>query len=422
MKKVFWVVAIAAGAWGACKKSEKRATAVVTTSAATNISATSAQLGGNITNTGNSPITDAGICWALHNPPTLTDSLIKNQTTTSGTYSVNLVNLSANTIYYFRAYVINGVGTSYGAVDSFTTAKGVPTVTTSAIANNEALSVQCGGAVTNDGGATVTERGLVWATTSNPVKGNSKIGSSSTAATFTDTITGLNLGVTYHIRAYATNSYGTGYGNDVSFVVSSVGTVTDYDGNVYATVTIGTQTWTTTNLKVTHYKNGDPIIDGYTSLNLDTVVTTPAYTFPNGDTSTNAVYGKLYTIGATIDPRGLAPTGWHVSTDKDWYTLEFNQGLTAADTSKNPSDFGDRGTIAGKLLQGGSSGLNLQLAGFYCPGCGGYSNFGTAGVYLTSTIYGTTGLEIMRYFGVSGPGIITRDYNILPGSVRLVKD
>ncbi len=68
--------------------------------------------------------------------------------------------------------------------------------------------------------------------------------------------------VTYYVRAYATNAFGTAYGNEVSFTSSSADAVTDIDGNVYPYIQIGTQTWMTTNLKTTHYTNGDPITDG----------------------------------------------------------------------------------------------------------------------------------------------------------------
>ena len=85
------------------------------------------------------------------------------------------------------------------------------------------------------------------------------------------------------------------------------GTVTDIDGNVYHTVTIGTQCWMVENLKVTHYRNGDPIADHQC-----------AY---NDEESNVAIYGRLYRNSAVNSINGLAPAGWHVPSDAEWSTL-----------------------------------------------------------------------------------------------------
>jgi uncharacterized protein (TIGR02145 family) len=96
--------------------------------------------------------------------------------------------------------------------------------------------------------------------------------------------------------------------------------VTDIDGNSYLPVTICGKTWTKSNLNVTHYRNGDEIpqvTDPTQWANL----TTGAWCYYNNDSSNGAIYGKLYNWYAVNDPRGLAPQGWHVSTDTDWTTL-----------------------------------------------------------------------------------------------------
>ena len=99
-------------------------------------------------------------------------------------------------------------------------------------------------------------------------------------------------------------------------------TVTDADGNVYNTVTIGTQVWMKENLKVTHYSNGDPIpnitdITGWKNL------TTGAYCWYNNDESNyKDTYGALYNWYTIVDGRNVCPTGWHVPTDEEWTTLE----------------------------------------------------------------------------------------------------
>lgn len=97
-------------------------------------------------------------------------------------------------------------------------------------------------------------------------------------------------------------------------------TVTDYDGNVYQTVLIGDQCWMMENLKVTHYRNGDPIphvTDGGTWSGL----TSGAYCEYGNNPAHVATYGRLYNWYAVDDSRNIAPEGWHVPTDAEWQTL-----------------------------------------------------------------------------------------------------
>jgi uncharacterized protein (TIGR02145 family) len=97
-------------------------------------------------------------------------------------------------------------------------------------------------------------------------------------------------------------------------------TVSDYDGNVYTTVTIGNQQWLVENLKVTHFRNGDPIplvtdSAAWTQLN------TGAYCWYNNNIENKATYGALYNWFTTIDERKIAPQGWHVPTEAEWVEL-----------------------------------------------------------------------------------------------------
>jgi uncharacterized protein (TIGR02145 family) len=106
--------------------------------------------------------------------------------------------------------------------------------------------------------------------------------------------------------------------------------VTDIDGNTYLPVTICNQTWTKSNLNVSHYRNGDEIpqvTDPTQWANL----TTGAWCYYNNDPANEAVYGKLYNWYAVNDPRGLAPQGWHIPTNAEWTTLtNCLGGLTVA--------------------------------------------------------------------------------------------
>lgn len=94
---------------------------------------------------------------------------------------------------------------------------GLPTVTTAAVSSVTSSTADGGGNVTGTGGASVTARGVCWATSANPTTANSKTADGTGAGLYTSAVTTLSPGATYHIRAYATNSVGTAYGADVSF-------------------------------------------------------------------------------------------------------------------------------------------------------------------------------------------------------------
>ncbi len=100
------------------------------------------------------------------------------------------------------------------------------------------------------------------------------------------------------------------------------GSLADIDGNVYKTIKIGTQTWMAENLRVTHYRNGDPI-PNVTDTAQWVDLTYGAYCYYNNTQKLDSIatFGGLYNWFAVSDPRGLAPKGWHVPTDEDWKTL-----------------------------------------------------------------------------------------------------
>lgn len=100
------------------------------------------------------------------------------------------------------------------------------------------------------------------------------------------------------------------------------GSVTDIDGNKYATVTIGTQTWMAENLRVTHYRNGDAISNVTDNNTWQKLTNGAQCTYENTNTQdTITKYGRLYNFYTVSDIRSLAPLGWHVATDVDWTTL-----------------------------------------------------------------------------------------------------
>lgn len=172
---------------------------------------------------------------------------------------------------------------------------------------------------------------------------------------------------------------------------SSAQTVTDYDGNAYDTVHIGTQVWLKQNLKVTHYRNGDSI-PNITSNASWSAQTAGAYCNYSNNTSNGTTYGKLYNWFAVNDSRKICPVGWHVPSDAEWNTLEKYLDNTVDTTAS-----GWTGTNAGwKLKETGTSHWATTSAsvtnssGFTAlPGGHRYSaifyNLGNNGYWWTST-------------------------------------
>jgi uncharacterized protein (TIGR02145 family) len=196
----------------------------------------------------------------------------------------------------------------------------VPVLATFPVTYISQTSVSCEGTVTSDGGAAITEQGVCWNTSPNPTITDNKITGSSRSITFSCTVAGLITNTQYYMRAYATSSAGTGYGNEITFRTWNTETVKDFENNVYHTVTIGSQVWMVENLKVTHYRNGTgiPVVlnNGFWES-----LTTGAFCDYNNDPDNAAVYGRLYNWFAVKDNNGLAPAGWHVATDADWTAL-----------------------------------------------------------------------------------------------------
>jgi uncharacterized protein (TIGR02145 family) len=99
------------------------------------------------------------------------------------------------------------------------------------------------------------------------------------------------------------------------------GSVVDYDGNTYDTLRIGTQTWLAQNLRVTHYRNGD-VIPMLADQNQWLGANEGAWCNYNNSSTNSKDNGRLYNYNVIADQRDIAPEGWHVATNKDWYTLQ----------------------------------------------------------------------------------------------------
>jgi uncharacterized protein (TIGR02145 family) len=194
-------------------------------------------------------------------------------------------------------------------------------------------------------------------------------------------------------------------------------TVTDFDGNIYHTVVIGTQVWLAENLNVTHYRNGDALLNANT-VNAWTTHRGGACCDYNDVPGNGSVYGKLYDFAAVSDAKKLCPAGWHVPRNDEWVALRTYLA-------------GDPG---GKLKEAGTThwlspnaGATNETGFWALPG----GDRHTDGVFYDLGIYGTwwsstpsgTGKSI--YWGMNNydTSLAGADYNPAAGfSVRCIMD
>lgn len=199
----------------------------------------------------------------------------------------------------------------------------IPTVTTDLISGITQTSATGGGNVTSGGGITVKARGVCWGNTPAPTTSSNITSDGTGEGAFTSSLTGLSPNTTYFVRAYATNNLGTAYGTEQTFTTQNTGpgpTVTDFDGNLYHTLTIGTQTWLKENLKVTHFNKGEAIPNITDGIEWGSL-TKGAYCDYDKNPANSETYGRLYNWHAAGDSRNPCPEGWHVPSDSEWQTL-----------------------------------------------------------------------------------------------------
>jgi len=154
----------------------------------------------------------------------------------------------------------------------------------------------------------------------------------------------------------------------------------EIDGNMYRSVSIGKQIWSTGNLNVSHYRNGD-IIPEVKNKDEWYLLKTGAWCYYDND-SMNAFYGKLYNWYAVNDSRGLAPEGWHIPSDSEWLSLK--------DFLDDDSE--DGGKLKDTILWGSPNINATNETGFsslpsgYRTGSGYFYDFGKYACYWSSTI------------------------------------
>lgn len=196
-------------------------------------------------------------------------------------------------------------------------------------------------------------------------------------------------------------------------------TVTDYDGNVYNTVTIGSQVWMAENLKVTHYNNG-VAIPNVTVNTAWSSLTTGGYCDYNNTPSNSTIYGKLYNWYAVNDIQNLAPIGWHIPTEAEWTTLTTYLGGVSFAGGK----LKEVGTTHWQSPNTGATNETgfTALPGGYRYNYGTYNFLGSFGYWWTNTEYSTLNgwwYNTLYNSQVVQTNYLTKSYGF---SVRCVKD
>jgi M6 family metalloprotease-like protein len=179
-------------------------------------------VGGKVISEGSSTIIAKGICWSTTMNPLITNTKT-NDGSGAGSFTSFLTGLADNTLYHYRAYATNSTGTSYGADFTFKTLS-LPNISTAYATNISANTVTTGGNILCEGSSTVVTRGICWSHNPIPTILNDTTVDGTGGGSFVRTIKGLSFGTTYFLRAYATNSSGTSYGEEIGF------STTEYTG------------------------------------------------------------------------------------------------------------------------------------------------------------------------------------------------
>jgi hypothetical protein len=237
--------------------------ATVTVAEVTNIAGKTATSGGDVTYDGKAAVTAKGICWSTAHEPTIEDNVVEGGDGL-GEFVCNISGLNGASTYYVRAFATNKMGTAYSDEVSFTTLGASPSLTTDSIINITKTTFDAYGTVVVDGGATVTERGFCWATSEDPTLADDNMAATAGGlGSFNVSIENLDPGTEYYVRAYATNSNGTEYGENIR-----VKTVTDIQmlyvpGGYQAASGYGDGDWTPSTAPFIINTTDNKVLEGY---------------------------------------------------------------------------------------------------------------------------------------------------------------
>jgi uncharacterized protein (TIGR02145 family) len=344
--------------------------------------------------------------------------------------------LQPATLYYVRAYATNKSGTGYGNEVIFESGP-VQTaeVSTEQVSSINSASAVSGGFIAYDGGASITAKGICWSTGIGPTLDNPHTMNGTGSEHFTSHLDGLSGNTTYYVRAYATNSAGTAYGNELLFKTFSdsaaavlfnpilfnpdltYGTVTDADRNVYKTIQIGEQTWMAENLRTTSFLNGEQIANVF-DITIWANYTLDAFCWYMNDVAYKTNYGALYNWYA-VNTGKLCPVGWHVPSSTEFSALiTFLGGESAAGGKLKES--GTVHWLTPNTAADNESGFSA-LPGGYLPS-GDFMSFRVAGYWWSSSVSNSGSASFMFIQSNNGSAAVDTGLKTNGMSVRCIKD
>jgi hypothetical protein len=306
----------------------------LTTTTITFVTTITAASGGEISSDGGAQVISRGVCWSTSTGPTTAESKTSDGSGTES-FTSNLTGLTPNTTYYVRAYAVNIAGPGYGSELSFKTNAAIPpTLTTASIADITQTTATSGGNVTSDGGVSVTGKGVCWNTIGSPTTADSKTEDGTGTGSFASSLTGLTPGKAYYARAYATNSAGTAYGNELSFNTNTT-TPTPPTAAVAAATSV-TNISAILNGAVNANGSSTTVIFEYGLTNLygSSTDATPSVVTGSSTTSVSAVMTGL-TPGTLSHFRvkAVSSGGTAYSNDLTFTTLQMPDAITGSATS-----------------------------------------------------------------------------------------
>jgi uncharacterized protein (TIGR02145 family) len=354
------------------------------------ISSSGANSGGTVTSDGGSTITALGIVWDTATNPTIALSTKASSTTSPslGAFKSSMTGLKESTKYYVRAFATNSAGTSYGNELSFTTNAYVvpPVLSTYAVTEISSSGGVSGGVFSSDGNSSITARGVVWDTATNPtIALSTKTSDGTGAGSFKSSITGLKANTKYFVKAYAINSAGTSYGNEVSFTTTAAVSFT-----FNTVIGANKRIWMDRNLGASRVATSSTDVEAYGDL----------YQWGRGaDGHQSRTSATITTLSSADQPGNgrfiLAP-------DKpiDWRSPQNNNLWQGVNGTNNPCPSGyrlpteaewttERDSWSPKTSVGAfASPLKLPMAGNRTGYDGLIIKVGTIGYYWSSTDYG----------------------------------
>ena len=381
---------------------------ILNTNDITEITVNTATSGGYIASDAGAAVTARGVCWSLSASPTIADSKTTDGAG-AGSFTSHLSGLTIDTTYHARAYATNSVGTGYGAEMVFNTQDGIIILTTATISDTTPTSAKTGGNIVTDGGSPVTVRGVCYSTSPNPTTADSIVECGSGTGSFIANLSDLTLNTSYHVRAYATNSINTYYGNELIFntlawlcgtstlavnhVVTS-GVAPVEKSVTYSTVKNiageTTKCWITSNLGATNQATAvsdatEASAGWYWQFNRkqgykhDGTTRTPATTWVSS-ISENSNWTSA-NDPCTIELGSV----WRIPTNTEWTNVDAG---------------GSWSTWTGPW----NSGLKLHAAGFLSSSTGVLTNRGSIGYYWSSTQFSSSNGSHL-YFSSSNCGV-----------------